>query len=154
MEWIKKNWIFLAVVAAAVLILSVVIILVVPGMGGSEPVVNEVPEGPETGIYYYDTEDGEYILSLNSGNMFTIAGTMLNKTGTYVVTDNGIMLDFLRDEDGTGIIIQDGDVMKLQYKENTMRFIRKTTFSVTFDANGGSSVEPVTVMNGKTVAKP
>ena len=60
MEWIKKNWIFLAVVAAAVLILSVVIILVMPGMGGSEPVVNEVPEGPETGIYYYDTEDGLY----------------------------------------------------------------------------------------------
>ena len=81
MDWIKKNWKFLAIVTAVVLVLAVVIVVVMPGQT-NDPVVEEIPqEGPETGVYYYDTAEGEYVLSLNSGNVFTIAGPSLNKTG-------------------------------------------------------------------------
>ena len=82
MEWIKKNWMFPVIILVAVLILAVVTVLVMPGMGNTEPTLGQLPDGPETGIYYYDTEDGEYLLMLNSGNKFTISGPELNKTGT------------------------------------------------------------------------
>ena len=154
MEWFKKNWKFLAIVAAAVLVLSVVIVMVMPGQNGG-PNVEEIPaDGPETGVYYYDTAEGEYTLSLNSGNIFMIAGPNLNKSGKYVVTENGIELDYFRDEDGTGSLQEENGVMTLQYQDKTMRFLKKENFTVTFNANGGSAVESVEVLNGKTVAKP
>ena len=75
MHWIKKNWKFLAVLVASVLVLSAVIVMLRPqGQFGA----NQRPQdGPETGVYYYDTAEGEYLLTLNSGNVFTIAGPMI-----------------------------------------------------------------------------
>ena len=94
MDWFKKNWKYLAVIAAAALIVAVVLIVALPGSNNEGPVADvPVAEGPETGVYYYDTAEGEYVLMLNSGNSFTIAGPSLNKTGKYVVTENGIELD-------------------------------------------------------------
>ena len=91
MDWIKKNWKYLAVIAAAALIVAVVLIVVLPGAGSGGPVAGgPTTEGPETGVYYYDTAEGEYVLTLNSGEIFTIAGPSLNKTGKYVVTENDI----------------------------------------------------------------
>jgi hypothetical protein len=66
MEWFKKNWKFLAIVAAAVLVLSVVIVMVMPGQSGG-PNAEEIPaDGPETGVYYYDTAEGEYTSALTA----------------------------------------------------------------------------------------
>ena len=154
MEWIKKNWMFPVIILVAVLILAVVTVLIMPGMGKTEPTLGQLPDGPETGIYYYDTEDGEYLLMLNSGNKFTISGPELNKTGTYSVTEAGIELDFVKDSDGTGTIVKDGEVLNLQYKEITMRFIKKVTYTVNFNTNGGSVVDSVEVVNGKCVSEP
>ncbi|MBE6977411.1 MAG: hypothetical protein E7438_02050, partial [Ruminococcaceae bacterium] len=154
MQWLKKNGGYIAVVLAAVLVLTAVAIIALPEQSNG-PVSDPQPaDGPETGIYYYETKEGEYLLSLNSGNSFTIAGPSLNKSGKYAVTENGIELDFIRDEDGIGSIVTEGDVLTLQYKDTTMRFLKKVTYAVTFNANGGSEVAAVDVVNGKTVAKP
>ena len=128
MEWFKKNWKFMAIVAA-VLVLAIVVVLVVPKQGGGAADAGALDDGVETGVYYYDTEEGEYILTLNSGNAFTIAGPSLNKSGKYKVTETGIELDFVRDEDGMGSIVKDGSVMILQYKDRTMRFLEKKTLA-------------------------
>ncbi|MBE6978311.1 MAG: hypothetical protein E7438_06740, partial [Ruminococcaceae bacterium] len=137
MEWLKKNWPRLAIIAAAVLVLAIVVVVSLPGGGGLNGDEPAMADGPETGVYYYDTAEGEYLLSLNSGNSFTIAGPSLNKSGKYAVTENGIELDFIRDEDGIGSIVTEGDVLTLQYKDTTMRFLKKVTYAVTFNANGG-----------------
>ena len=154
MDWFKKNWKYFAVIGATALIVAIILIVALPGSNQKQPDKGPIVEGPESGVYYYDTQDGEYVLSMSSGDIFTIAGPGLNKTGTYIVSENGILLDFLRDEDGTGSIVMDGEVLKLQYKETTMRFVRKVAYTVSFQANGGSEVASVEVMNGKTVAKP
>ena len=149
----QKKWV-ITILVAAVLIAAVVAVAIFAGSGPDAPVVETPVDGPETGVYYYDTAEGEYVLTLNSGEIFTIAGPSLNKTGKYVVTENGIELDFVKDEDGTGAITVDGDVMNLQYKDKTMRFLKKVTYAVTFNANGGSEVASINVVNGKTVSKP
>ena len=149
----KKKWI-ITILIAAVLVTAAIIAAILLGGGAETPLVENPQEGPETGVYYYDTADGEYILSLNSGDRFAILGPDLNKSGTYAVNEAGITLDFIRDEDGAGSITMDGEVLNLQYKDTVMRFLRKVTYSVSFNANGGSSVDSVDVINGKTVSKP
>lgn len=155
MEWFKKNWKFLAVVAVAVLVLSVVIVIAMPDQNIDTPIVDDQPsDSAENGVYYYDTAEGEYVLSLSNSNVFTIAGPSLNKSGTYTVTANGYELDFIRDEDGIGTITKDGTALTLKYKDMTMRFLEKVTYAVNFNVDGGSAVETVNVLNGKTVSKP
>ena len=146
-----KWWIVMAIVA--VLLIAGIVIAIVLGGGPDTPVIEEPRQSP-IGVYYYDTAEGEYVLTLSDGNVFTIAGPNLNKSGKCVVTDNGIELDFVRDEDGTGTITIDGTELTLQYKDKTMRFLEKKTFEVSFHVNGGSAVETVKVINGKTVSKP
>ena len=54
---------FLALTLALVASLSIV------GCGGKkDPKPTVIPEGPETGVYYYDAEGDEYVVSLNNGN--------------------------------------------------------------------------------------
>ena len=127
----QKKWV-ITILIAAVLIAAAVAVAIFAGAGPDAPVVETPVDGPETGVYYYDTAEGEYLLTLNSGDSFTIAGPSLNKSGKYVVTESGIELDFVKDEDGTGSITVDGDVMNLQYKDKTMRFLKKIGLFVLF----------------------
>jgi hypothetical protein len=89
----QKKWV-ITILIAAVLIAAAVAVAIFAGSGPDAPVVETPVDGPETGVYYYDTAEGEYVLTLNSGNKFTIAGPSLNKSGKYVVTESGIELDF------------------------------------------------------------
>ncbi|MBQ1982103.1 MAG: InlB B-repeat-containing protein, partial [Clostridia bacterium] len=148
----RKKWV-ITIVIAAILIAAAVAVAIFAGPKPENPVVEKPAESP-LGVYYYDTAEGEYLLTLSQGNVFMISGPSLNKSGKCVVTDNGIELDFVKDEDGTGAITIDGDVLNLQYKDKTMRFLEKKTFKVNFNVNGGSEVAAIDVVNGKTVAKP
>ena len=148
----RKKWV-ITIVIAAVLIAAAVAVAIFAGQGPDDPVV-ETPKESPIGLYYYDTAEGEYLLTLSEGNVFMISGPSLNKSGKCVVTDNGIELDFVKDEDGTGSLKEENGVMTLQYKDKTMRFLEKKTYKVNFNVNGGSEVAAINVVNGKTVAKP
>lgn len=147
---------FYAFLAAAVLLVGAIIAIVIISLNSRD--VAEQPPAPvvgdETGVYYYDAALGEYTLALSTGNIFTIAGPDLNKSGDYTVNGNTVTLDFVRDEDGTAQATLDGDTLTLVYKDATMNFLKKVPYTVTFNTNGGSAVDAVTVINGKTVAKP
>ncbi|MBQ9132315.1 MAG: InlB B-repeat-containing protein, partial [Clostridia bacterium] len=146
---------FYAFIATAVLLVGAVVAIIVIALGAKN--ADEPPtfsEGSETGIYYYDAALGEYTLTLNSGNRFTIAGPDLNKSGEYTVAEGTVTLDFVRDEDGTAQATLNGDALTLVYKDATMNFLKKIPYTVTFSTNGGSEVGAVTVINGKTVGKP
>ncbi len=146
---------FWAFVAAAVLLIGAIVAIIILAVGAKKTPDKPLPqEGSETGIYYLDAALGEYTLSLNSGSKFTIAGPDLNKSGDYTVDGAMVTLDFVRDEDGTAQATLDGDRLVLVWQESTLTFLRKVTYTVSFDTAGGDEVEPVPVINGKTVAKP
>ena len=67
----KNKW-FIAFVIALVLAIAASAAAVVIGVIANRP--PEYTEGDEMGVYYYDVEDGEVLLTLSTGNNFTIAG--------------------------------------------------------------------------------
>ncbi len=152
----KMNKWFYAFLAAAVVVLGVTIALIIVSVNANKtPPADEIlSDGAETGIYYYDAVDGEILLTFNSGNKFTIAGPALNKSGEYTVNGESITLDFVRDEDGTApATVKDG-VVTLTYNGATMSFLKKVNYTVSYNTNGGTSVESMNVVNGKTPVKP
>jgi len=109
--------------------------------------------GPEDGAYYYDVADGELSLVLTGGT-FTIKGPGYDKSGTYTRDENTMALVFTNTEDGTATATIAGNTIALSHKNATMTFLKKVPFTVTFNVDGGSAVAPLTVVNGKTAAKP
>ena len=149
-----NKWFYAFLVVAIVLVVAVATIVM---MGLNKDTPDPTPdytEGAETGVYYYDVADGEVVLSLNSGNIFSIAGPGLNKSGTYTVNGDQITFDFVRDEDGTAPAVLANGNITLTYNEVTMTFIPKVNYTVSFNTNGGSAVNSVSVLNGKLAAKP
>ena len=120
---IKNKW-WVALLIVAIVAITAIAVVIAVGGEPEEPVVEKPKESP-LGVYYYDTAEGEYLLTLSEGNVFMISGPSLNKSGKCVVTDNGIELDFVKDEDGTGSLTEENGVMTLQYKDKTMRFLEK-----------------------------
>ena len=113
-------------------------------------------EGPETGIYFYDGEGSEYLISLNSGDQFSFMVREANKSGTYSLKGDTLTLKFNLKEDGKldATISEDRNVIVLNYQNAEMRFLRRTTCTVSFESNGGSEVKSMTVVNGKTMTRP
>jgi uncharacterized repeat protein (TIGR02543 family) len=151
----KMNKWFYAFLAVAIVLVVAVATIVMMGLNKDTPdPTPDYTEGAETGVYYYDVADGEVVLSLNSGNIFSIAGPGLNKSGTYTVNGDQITFDFVRDEDGTAPAVLANGNITLTYNEVTMTFIPKVNYTVSFNTNGGSAVNSVSVLNGKLAAKP
>ena len=151
-QWGK--W-FYAFAAAAVLLVGAIVAVVVLAVGAKKAPEAPTPEeGAETGIWYFDAALGEYTLTLNSGSKFTLAGPDLNKSGDYKVDGATVTLDFIRDEDGTAQATLDGDRLTLNWNDAALNFLRKVSYTVSFEADGGSAVNAVSVINGKTVSKP
>ncbi len=150
-----NKW-FYAFLAAAVLFVGALVAVLIIALGGKNvaPETNLPAEGAETGVYYYDAERGEYELSLNSGNKFTITGPDLNKSGEYTVNGSEITLDFVKDEDGTANVTIADNVLTMLWNNTEMRFLKKVSFTVSFQTSGGSDVASAVVLNGKTVAMP
>ena len=155
-KFLSMNKWFYAFLAAAVLFVGAIVAVLIIALGGEEPAPEPVipSEGAETGVYYYDAEKGEYQLSFNSGNKFTISGPDLNKSGEYTVAGSEITLDFVKDEDGTAKVTIADNVLTMLWNSTEMRFLKKVSFNVTFQTDGGSAIAGVSVINGKTVAKP
>lgn len=47
-----------------------------------------------------------------------------------------------------------GDVLVVTYNGGEMRFYKQITYTVSFSSEGGSAIDPVTVMNGRSIEKP
>ena len=146
----KNKWL----VAIAILALLATTIFGVVSCGDDPTPPPEYTEGEEMGVYYYDVEDGEVQLTLSLGNNFTIAGPGMNKTGTYTIDGNNLTLDFFKDQDGTTTATLEGDSLALIWGEAKMNFLKKISYTVSFDVDGGNAVASVKVINGKVVAEP
>lgn len=140
----KKRFLLLLLVCVAVAVLL--------ALGGCKP--KPIEEGPETGVYYCDADGEEYQIVLNSGNRFSFVVLGDNKSGTYVLENGVLTLTFLKEEDGQLTASYSDGGIELTYKGELFVFLPKITYTVTFDTDGGSTVEAVSVVNGRTVDRP
>lgn len=111
-------------------------------------------EGAETGTYVYDADDGEYLLTLNSGERFNLILSSGSKSGTYALSGTELKLTFNYSEDGELTAVYANDTVKFTYNNKEMEFVRRVEYTVAFNSVGGSSIGSITVVNGRTVAKP
>lgn len=114
-----------------------------------------VVPGPETGTYYYGSENEESLLSLYDGNKFTLVNEKGTEYGTYVIESGTISFTKANEKEPSGtatyneanktVTITDGGVSKL--------YLFKKYFDVTFNVYEGKT-EVQKVLNGKTAIKP
>ena len=72
--------------------------------------------------------------------------------GSYTLTDGTLTLT---DGEWTQTATYNNDeTISISYNGLQMRMLRKITYTVTFESNGGSAVADQNVLNGRTVAKP
>ena len=110
--------------------------------------------GDEVGVYYYDDTDRntQSLITLGQGCSFTLVLDDEAISGTYSL--DGETLTLTQTDAQTLTATLRNDVITLTYENVQMRFLKKLYFTVTFDTTGGSEVEAVSVLNGKTVSKP
>ena len=119
----------------------------------SKKPVSEI--GPEAGAYYYDADNGEYFIYLNGENNFTFMVKDTTESGSYTLNDDGTLsFNFSSDEYSDVTATWEDGVLTLTYGSDTMRFLKKVNYNVTFDTDGGSAVSTAVVWNGRTLAKP
>ena len=107
--------------------------------------------GEEVGEYYCDVNGKEYSLTLTDECKYTLVMGGDPISGSY--TPDGENLMFKEGDDAfLGSYYK--DVITLSYHSTSFTFLRKTEYTITFETNGGSKIDPVTVYNGRTVAQP
>lgn len=111
-------------------------------------------DGSELGIYYYAADGDEYQLALTDGGRFTFLFSGEYKSGTYTLNGEDLVLVFTEPEEEQISATLNDEGIKFTYADAEMRFLRKISYTVTFNSNGGSSVESLSVINGKTIEKP
>jgi uncharacterized repeat protein (TIGR02543 family) len=124
------------------------------GGGNGNQTDTSVTEGAETGVYYFDADGKEYLLSLYGGNSFTLNKDDSVSYGTYTVTDGAVTFTWAKDSNDTLSATYANGALTVVYNGDTMVYLRKKSFTVNFDANGGSAVAAATVTNGKTLTQP
>ena len=147
---LKNKW-FIAFLVASVLAVAAIIVAIVLGVNGNG---NNPPQGAyvdEGDAYYYDTVEGEIILTLYKSGNFTYEAYEATKTGTYTKKGNDVVLDFFKDDDGTATATFSADKLIVVYEGATLYFIPRVEHIVTY---AGTDLASTFVVNGKTLTKP
>jgi len=136
-----------------VLMLLLVSILAV-GCGPDEPTPPVKTEWPEAGVYYYDSGNDEYTLTLNVGDTFALIVKGQSNSGAYTLENGTLTLDFSAEDKANATATYENSVITLTLDNATMRFLKKVNYTVKYETSGGSTIANATVVNGKTLAKP
>lgn len=109
--------------------------------------------GNEVGVYYYQptSQSREDVVTLSEGLIFTLNIGNDVKSGSYLLENGNLTLT-----SGETVITAklENDVITLNYNGTEMKFLKKLYYTVTFDTMGGSAIDSVEVLNGKTLSKP
>ncbi|MCH5155618.1 MAG: leucine-rich repeat protein [Clostridiales bacterium] len=114
------------------------------------------PAPAEAGVYYYDYNGSEYLLSLTDNYMVTLIAGNVIANGKYSRDNNNLTFTYTLEGMGnmSAKINAENSVITLTYNGVTMSFLRRVLYNVTFDSASGSSVASVQVLNGKSFSKP
>ncbi len=147
-------------IVLAMLALVAALLLSLASCGGNEepkPDDNNNPTpsteaGAEAGVYYFDAGDsGEYLLTLGGTCQYTLAVKSDAESGTYTLTDGTLAMT-------SGSVTRtaklEGNVITLTYNDAQLRLLKKVSYTVTYNTDGGSAVASATVVNGKTLKAP
>lgn len=154
-DFIKEHKKLTIIILSAVVLLAAATVVTVILLGNRAPDETPKTEWPEAGVYYYDSGKDEYTLTLNEGGTFALVIKGQSRSGVYTLgSDGAIVLDFAEEgiEDATATY--EGAVITLTVDNSTMRFYKKIDYTVSYETNGGSSIESGAVMNGRTAEKP
>lgn len=112
-----------------------------------------VTEGPEIGVYYYDTDDGEYLVTLGKGATVTLVMTDNNYVGSYTVSGAKLELKF---DIGKYSATLNDDILAVDMGDGrgVWNFTKRIVYTVSFNTGDGTAISSVRVINGKTVTKP
>lgn len=147
----KLSMIILAALCVVLAVALVVVLLVKPGNNAQNA---DNTSGPEVGTYYFDAGYQEYTLTLNEERRFTLYVKGGTESGSYTLNDKALSLDFTAEGIQTIEATMEDNVVTLTYNNATMRFLKKVTYNVSFESNGGSTLEALSVLNGKSFAQP
>lgn len=122
------------------------------GCGGDESGSPTVTEGSETGVYYYDSDEGEYLVTLSKGSVVTMLTPETNDVGVYTVNNADLTFTF---DTAQYTAKLNGDMLAVDMGEGrgVWNYTKRITYTVTFNTNGGSAVGNMRVVNGKTIDK-
>lgn len=104
-------------------------------------------------VYYYEADGHEDLLTLFESKRFTLTLASGNKAGTYAMDGEALTLTFSDKETVVNATVRDG-IISFTYAGSEKRFLKKTSFTITFDSKGGDAISAVTVENGKQLTKP
>ena len=108
----------------------------------------------EEGIYYYTATDGEYWVILEEDTYKLWLGDELLE-GTYKFDGTNFTMYKGSGKKAEKIPTEYTDgVLTITYNNGEYRFLEKVSYTVTYEAAGGSAVEAAKVLNGKTLSKP
>ena len=109
--------------------------------------------GPETGIYYYDADDGEtYYVTFTDGDKVSMQIGDETVWGQYKLKDDAFSFTLNTDVE-VGATYADKTVT-VTYNGSQMVFYRSEKYTVSYETNGGSAVKAEKVLNGRTATKP
>lgn len=113
------------------------------------PVVIEPVD--ENEIYYFEENGKEYLFSI-AVDKFTVHAFDKALTGTVQKENDAYVFKF-DNADVDASVVLDKDTLVLTYEGSEYKFLKKVNYTVTFVTDNGSDAT-VSVLNGKTVAKP
>lgn len=151
----KRAWYYVVFATMAMLLCAVTTALL-----AACSKVKPLPPGPEepsegAGVYYYDVaeRDEEYLITLSEGYKFSFVVADTLKIGDYTLSGEALTLTSAEGDWTQSATLKD-DKITLVYQDAEMQFLKKKYFTVSFETAGGSAVDAVSVLNGKTVEKP
>ena len=155
LEFIRKNKkASIAIGSITLLVIAAIVVTIILLANSAKPDDNPLVGDAGSVTYYYDLPEREVTLTLTGDWKFTMEGPYLNKTGDYSLEGDKITLDFVRIFDGTATGTVGDEKIVLVMNDATLTFREKIDFTVSFNSNGGSSVDSIKVTNGKTVSAP
>ena len=138
-----KKMMLAALTAAS---LSIGVAACATACGGKKTDVVVPAEGPETCVYYYDVAGDEYLITLNNADKVAFAVNGENKSGTYVLDGSTLKFTFYGENgDPLTATYAEGEIT-LTFGGETMRFLKKIKYTVSFDVAGGSEGSAVAVL--------
>ncbi len=142
--------------AKKILIMAVVMMLVVCMLMTSCKKDQPPVDYGESGTYYCDINGKEYNVTLSNNKDVTLnLGADTDVKGSYVYDGAGALTITLEDKSTVSVAVNlEKGELKLTYKGLEYSLIIKKDYKVSFDTAGGSAIADVTVVNGRTVAKP
>lgn len=125
------------------------------GDSGNTPILpGEGTQNPYAGDYYFAAADGEYSLAVGSSSVtLTMGGKTVTGAYVYDEASKKFTIVFSDDKDIGYATVSDYG-LTLKYKNANYEFLKKETYKVSFNVDGGAAMTDADVVNGKTLQKP